>query len=256
MAEILLPTAVYIATGSELVSGEVSEINVVQLAKLLKKDDIRLCEVRILPDDVSIIANAINKTRTKYDFVFISGGIGISDNDVTAVAIANAFGVDLVLNSMLLKKLKNKYPLAFKNNQKPPEMSMAYVPNGAEIVENKETDVPGFILDNVYALPGNPKVFKSMVQQVNEIVKYRVATFSHSAIFNISENKIKDIATYVNKKYEYVDINVHPFISCDSIGCEVILKSTKRNQLEKATEELHNMIMARVFGGGNAKKRI
>ena len=63
MAEISLPTAVYIATGNELVSGEVSEINVVQLAKLLKKDDIRLCEIRILPDDVAIIANAINKTR-------------------------------------------------------------------------------------------------------------------------------------------------------------------------------------------------
>jgi molybdenum cofactor synthesis domain-containing protein len=257
MTTISLPSAIYIATGNELIAGEKPEINVTQLAKLLNKDDIRLCEVRILPDDVDIISNAIVKTKTKYDFVFVSGGIGIREDDVTAVAIAKAFGVDLVLDSGLLKKLKDKYPLAFKKNKEPTEMSMAYIPNGAEIIDNEETDVPGFIIENVYVLPGAPKVFKHMVQKMNEIIKYRVATFSHSAIFNISENKIKDIVDYVNKKYENVDISIHPFISCDNVGCEIILKSNKRNQLEQTTEMLHNMVTSRISdGGGNTKKRI
>ncbi len=251
MSNFSLPKAIYIATGNELVSGQIKEINVVPLANLLIKDNIELCEVRILPDDIEIISNAIKKTKTKYDFVFVSGGIGIAKNDLTAVSIANAFGVKLVLNNILLKKLKKKYPLEFKKNNNPQEMSMAYVPYGAEIIENNNTDVPGFIIDNVYALPGDPNVFEYMIKQVSQIIKNKVFTFSHSAIFEINENKIKDIVLYVDNKYKAVNISIHSFISSKNVGSEVILTSKNKNELEKAVQYLHNMIRARMSNTGN-----
>ncbi|CAF1665106.1 unnamed protein product [Rotaria magnacalcarata] len=257
MSAVMLPTAVYIATGSEIVAGEISEKNAKHLATILKKGNINLCEIIILPDDVNMISRLLNNVRMRFDYVFISGGIGIDDKDVTAVSVAKSFDVELVVNPVLILRLKKKYPHKFANNKEPTEMRMAYLPSGAEIIENELSDVPGFVMDNVYVLPGNPKIFKAMSKKVNESLKHHVATFSHSVVFNTEESKIIDIVHYVNNKYTDVSISSHPFISCDSLSCEVLLKSKHRIHLEAATETLHTIssFIDMVYSNNTKEKR-
>ncbi len=254
MALIAQPNAIYIAIGSEIINGETSEKNAKPLAILLKNGNINLCEISILPDEVGMISRSVSQAKAKYDYVFISGGIGIEERDVTAIAIAKTFEVEMILNPLLLSRLKKKYQDKFKSRQNPKEIRLAYLPSGAEIIENKLSDVPGFVIDNVYVLPGNPKVFMAMSEQVKKSLKHNLATFSHAAVFHIQEPFIKDIISFVDNKYSNVSISSHPFISCGMLGCEISLKSKHKPQLEAALETLNSMIQVRIEQKNKKKK--
>lgn len=241
MSSFFLPNAIYIATGSELISGEKREENTQFIAKKLKSFGILVSEIRLIADEMSSISAAIKEARNSYDYVFISGGIGINYGDVTALAVANAFEVGMTLNQKIYNRLKLKYPDSFKKSKDPIEGRMAYVPDNSEIIELAGVDVPGFFLENVFVLPGNPKIFQKMIDEVGLIIKSSGGVMSSQTITlgGIPESNLISIVSYVKARYKKVFISTYAFVSHGIKGTKIVIKSQSKQQLQEAMDYLY-----------------
>lgn len=148
-------TACLVVIGDEVLSGRTRDANLQQLASWLGELGIQLAEARIIPDRPETIAETVNACRASHDYVFTSGGIGPTHDDVTAAAVAHAFGVELELDPRAVAALEAYYGAEGLNDAR---LKMARVPAGARLIDNSVTGAPGFALANVYVLPGIPRI--------------------------------------------------------------------------------------------------
>ena len=158
-------TAAMLAIGDELLSGRTRDKNIGHLANALTQQGIELKEVRIVADEDSEIVAAVNALREKYTYVFTSGGIGPTHDDITADAVANAFGVSIDHDPRALKILSEHYAKS-ELEFTPARMRMARIPEGAGLIENPVSKAPGFILENVHVMAGVPAVFNAMLENI------------------------------------------------------------------------------------------
>jgi molybdenum cofactor synthesis domain-containing protein len=151
-------TACVLIIGNEILSGRVQDENVAFLAKGLNDVGIRLKEVRVIPDDADTIVGTVNEVRRAFDYVFTTGGIGPTHDDITAQCIADAFAVKLILHPEAKRLLEGHYPAGAVNEAR---MRMAHVPDGAVLLPNPISRAPGFRIDNVYVMAGVPQIMQA-----------------------------------------------------------------------------------------------
>jgi len=237
-------TACVLIIGNEILSGRTQDANLSFLAQGLNEAGIRLCEARVIPDDRGVIVSTVNEVRRGFDYVFTTGGIGPTHNDITAQCIADAFAVPLVLHPEAKCLLESHYPPGHLNEAR---LRMAMVPEGAVLLPNPISRAPGFQIGNVFVLPGVPSIMQGIFEQL----KYRLVggekLLSRSVSCHLAEGTLaKDLGS-LQERYPDVEIGSYPYFRRGDFGVTLVLRGTDRELLAVATEELKGLI--RSLGG-------
>ncbi len=161
-----------IIIGNEILSGRTQDINSNYLAKKLSSKGILLREIRVIPDEKPRIIEAVRIEAKKSDFVFTSGGIGPTHDDITADSVAEAFNLKIDIREDAMNELAKNYPNGIKDLNSA-RLRMARVPEGSELIQNRISGAPGFIVNNIYVMAGVPLIFKSMVESILGNIKHR-----------------------------------------------------------------------------------
>ena len=236
----LLPkmkTASIIIIGNEILSGRTQDTNSNYLAKILVEKGIALEEIRVIPDNHSTIESVVNNESTTKDYVFTSGGIGPTHDDITAEAIANCFDAPLVVREDAVELLAMNY----KNGKKDlnaARLRMARIPEGARLIKNKISGAPGFIIKNVFVMAGVPQIFKAMVQEIILDIRSVAPILSKTVKIFKKESEISERLWDYADKYKEISIGSYPFNSSGVFGVEIVLRHSDRILLNKVFNEI------------------
>jgi len=166
-AQKKIVTAALIVIGNEILSGRTQDKNIAHIAKTLNEVGVRLYEVRVVPDVEAEIVEAVNTLRAKHDYVFTTGGIGPTHDDITAECVAKAFGLKLIQNPESLRRLEAHYRHSDRELNEA-RLRMANTPEGAELIDNPISTAPGFRVENVYVMAGVPSIMQAMLSGVKD----------------------------------------------------------------------------------------
>lgn len=228
-------TAAMLAIGDEILSGRTKDKNISYVADHLTMIGIQLREVRIVADEEDDIVAAVNALRARYDYVFTSGGIGPTHDDITADSIAKAFNVPIDEDPRAVALMKAHYD---PGKLTPTRLRMARIPEGADLIENIVSIAPGFMLENVIVMAGVPKIMQVMLDEVTPRLKTGKKMLSHTILVHHPEGAVADILRLVDEKYETVSFGSYPFYREQKFGTNLILRSIDEAQLNAAAEEL------------------
>jgi len=243
-AQPQIVTACVLIIGNEILSGRTQDENLGFLARGLNEVGIRLREARVIPDIAEVITATVNDVRRRFDYVFTTGGIGPTHDDITAQCVADAFGVPLIVDPDARRLLETHYPPGQLNAAR---LRMAMVPEGAALLPNPISRAPGFQIGNVFVLPGVPSIMQGIFEQL----KYRLAggdkVLSRSVSCRLGEGTLaKDLAV-LQDRWPDVEIGSYPYFRRGDFGVTLVLRSTDRDRLLAATEELRSLV--RQLGG-------
>ena len=233
------PTACVIIIGNEILSGRTKDVNLSHLGVELNESGITLSEARIVPDVPDAIISAVNECRAKFDYVFTTGGIGPTHDDITSECIAHAFGVDYELNDEAYEILKAHYKPGELNDAR---MRMARMPAGAELIENPISKAPGYCVGNVYVMAGVPMIMRSMFDSIRHQLSGGSPVLSRTVGGTIGEGKLASELAKVQKRYSDIDIGSYPFFRGGTYGTSIVLRSRNEGKLEAATDEVSRLI--------------
>ncbi|MEF2074296.1 competence/damage-inducible protein A [Consotaella aegiceratis] len=234
-------TAAMLVIGDEILSGRTKDKNVGTLAEMLTMAGIDLKEVRIVGDEPSMISITLNTLRRNYDFVFTSGGIGPTHDDVTADAVAAAFALPIGPHPEAHAQLATYYQgrgVEFTEARQ----RMARTPDGAELIDNPVSVAPGFRVDNVFVMAGIPEVFRAMLDGVLQALPTGQAVLSASVPCSIGEGDIGDALREIQSHYETVAIGSYPRYDGQGYSTEIVLRSRDEALLEAARIEVEEMV--------------
>tara|TARA_B100000029_G_scaffold40169_2_gene37486 strand:+ start:13404 stop:14138 length:735 start_codon:yes stop_codon:yes gene_type:complete len=237
MKKIKNPTACIIIIGNEILSGRTLDTNKNYLCKELTAKGIDVIEARVIKDNQKQIISTINEVRKKYNYIFTTGGIGPTHDDITSYSIAKAFKVKLVKNNKALSILKKFY----KYNDLPLNQArekMAFIPKGAELLYNPITKAAGFRIKNVYVMAGIPEIMKAMFMKIIKKLKCGLPEISKTLLFNLPESNIAEHLSNVQNKYKDVEIGSYPFMNGNKRGVNIVLRSQNKKSINKAEKEI------------------
>lgn len=231
-------TAAVIVIGNEILSGRTHDVNTNFIAKAMTAKGIQLTEARVVPDDFDLIIEAVNLMRERYDYVFTTGGIGPTHDDMTAEAIARAFGVKLVQHESAYQMLLDYYKdPALLNDAR---LKMTYLPEGSDMIINKVTGAPGFKIGNVYAMAGVPKIMQAMVESLLPSLAGGVKIYSISVTVNLVESQIADILQKLEEDNDGVEIGSYPSFK-EGIGkVSAVIRGADKEKLEHVSKALQH----------------
>jgi len=241
MSDARTVTAAALAIGDELLSGRTKDKNIGHLAELLTAAGIDLEEVRIVPDEQDRIVEALNALRSRYDYVFTSGGIGPTHDDITADAVATAFGVACTHNADALALLGAHYAergLEFTDARR----RMARMPVGSRHIDNPVSRAPGFIIGNVHVMAGVPSVFQAMLDNVLPTLNTGVKILSGKVDCPFGEGDIGDPLTAVAKAHPDVNIGSYPRFSGDKFSTEIVIRGREQTAIDAAKRDVETML--------------
>jgi molybdenum cofactor synthesis domain-containing protein len=240
-------TACLVIIGNEILSGRTQDINLNYLAKGLGEVGVQMREARVIPDVPETIVATINEVRANYDYVFTTGGIGPTHDDITAECIAAAFGVKLILHPEAKRLLEAHY--AARNIEfNEARQRMAHVPEGATLIENPVSVAPGFRIGNVHVMAGVPKIMQAMFDGIRHGLKGGAKVMSRSITCSLAEGTLARDLGAIQADYPAVEIGSYPFWTPGgSFGVSLVLRSADPTALEHASEAVIAMI--RGFGG-------
>ncbi|GGD22294.1 competence/damage-inducible protein A [Aureimonas glaciei] len=227
-------TAAMLAIGDEILSGRTKDKNIGHLADVLTMAGIDLKEVRIIGDDPHLIADTLNTLRRNYDFVFTSGGIGPTHDDVTAEAVAAAFSLPLIEHPEAVARLTAYYEgrnLPFTEARR----RMTRTPEGASLVDNPVSMAPGFRVDNVFVFAGVPAVFEAMLGNALSQLPAGQAIASVSVECPFGEGDIGDPLAAIQKLHPGVAIGSYPRFDGQRYSTQIVLRSRDAEKLATAT---------------------
>ncbi|WP_232845531.1 competence/damage-inducible protein A [Aurantimonas marina] len=234
-------TAAMLAIGDELLSGRTKDRNIAHLAEVLTVAGIDLKEVRIVGDEPHIIADTLNTLRRSYDYVFTSGGIGPTHDDITADAVGAAFGLTVGEHPEALRRLAENYArrgMEFTEARR----RMARTPDGASLIDNPVSVAPGFRLDNVFVMAGVPSVFQAMLGQIVDTLPAGQAIESAAFACPYGEGDIGDPLRALAKDHPGVAIGSYPKFDGNSYSTEIVIRSRDRAALDAAAEAVKAML--------------
>ncbi len=234
-------TAAMLAIGDELLSGRTRDKNIGHLATILTAVGIELLEVRIVPDDEEDIVAALNALRARYTYVFTSGGIGPTHDDITADAISKAFGLPCEYDSKAMALLGDSYAsrgVEFNEARQ----RMARMPRGAAHIENKVSVAPGFIVENVHVMAGVPAVFEAMVDAVLPALRTGQILLSEATFCPHGEGKIGTPLAEIQKAHPDTIIGSYPRMADGAFSVEIIVRSKHQTALDAAKAAVEAMI--------------
>jgi len=237
-------TACVVVIGNEILSGRTQDANLSYLALALNSVGVRVREARVIPDDPDTIIATVNEVRAKFDYVFTTGGIGPTHDDITSLCIARAFGVPLILHPEAKALLEMHYRQGELNEAR---LRMAHVPEGAELLLNPVSRAPGFRIGNVFVLPGVPLVMQAIFDGFKHILAGGKTVLSRSITCALLEGRIAADLGTIQDGYPCVEIGSYPFFGQGAYGTCLVLRTTDQALLDAAAAEVRAMI--RKHGG-------
>ena len=233
------PTACVLIIGNEILSGKTQDTNLQFLGVELAKLGIRLAEGRVVRDEPAAIIRHVNETRREFTYVFTTGGIGPTHDDITAECVAQAFGVPLELSDdAVLRLRRGGRPL---NEAR---LKMARIPRGAELVDNPVSNAPGFRIENVFVFAGIPSIARAMFANAVPLLVHGAPILSASVDAFLREGDFAAALTSIQQRYATVEIGSYPFNRDGKLGATLVARGTDRALLAKAVEEIAAAIAA------------
>ena len=232
--------AALIIIGNEILSGRTQDKNLSYLANWLNEIGIQLSEVRVIRDEEKVIIDTVNHLRSEYDYVFTTGGIGPTHDDITSLSIARAFGVELEINDKALSILKEYYKDGELTEAR---MKMTMIPVGAELVDNPVSKAPGFKMDNVFVMAGIPSIMQGMLEGARRFLKGGDVVKSMSIDVFTPESNVAQALTDLQKKYNDVEIGSYPFSKDNRFGTTLVMRSSDEKRLHQCDEELKELMI-------------
>ena len=223
--------------GNEILSGRTQDINVKYIASKLLKIGISLDEVRIIADKRNEIIKNLNIMRKKYSYVFTTGGIGPTHDDITSESVAKAFKKGYEINKKALNILKKYYP---KNKLNDGRIKMTKMPRGAKLIKNPLTLAPGFVIENVYVLPGVPLIMQKMFDNLIKSLKINNPIISKTINTSLFESIIAKSLDKIQKKYNNCEIGSYPSFDIKrKVGnVNIVVSGTNKQSINFAVEEI------------------
>ena len=231
--------AAILIIGNEILSGRTQDTNTSTLAKWLNSLGVKITEVRIVPDVEQDIINSLNFLRENNNYVFTTGGIGPTHDDITAQCVSKAFGVNYEIHKEAYKILESYYqPGEFnKGRQK-----MVWMPKNAKLILNPTSGAPGFIMKNVFCLPGVPSILKSMLGGLkNEIVGGN-PILSHTISLRTVESEIASSLTKIQDMNKDVEIGSYPFFQAGKLGVSIVMRSENQSKIDACNLQIMNFV--------------
>jgi molybdenum cofactor synthesis domain-containing protein len=234
------PTACVLVIGNEVLSGRTRDANIQFLARGLGNLGIPLREVRIIPDVPETIIGTVNEVRTKFDYVFTTGGIGPTHDDITSECVAAAFGVPWEHHPIAWPRMEASYKPGEFNAAR---QRMATMPRGASLIENDISVAPGFQLENVYVLAGVPKIMQSMFEWLAPRLQGGAKIESRAVhVFGLPEGVIAEGLAAVQARYPDLDLGSYPFYRSTGGGVALVAKGPDGEAAERAIAEVTELI--------------
>jgi len=237
------PTACVIIIGNEILSGRTQDINLAHLGKGLNEVGVTLAEARVIPDVPDTIVATVNECRAAFDYVFTTGGIGPTHDDITSECIARAFGVDYELNAEAHAILDAHYNPGELNEAR---LRMAKMPAGAELVENPISKAPGYRIQNVYVMAGVPLIMQAMFDSIRHQLSGGAPVLSRTIGGTIGEGKLAQQLGEIQQRHPDIDIGSYPFFRGGTYGTSLVLRARDETELDAAADEVRALI--RSFG--------
>ena len=237
-------TACVLIIGNEILSGRTQDANLAFLARGLTDIGVRLREARVIPDDSGVIVATVNEVRRGFDYVFTTGGIGPTHDDITAQCVADAFGVTLIVHPEAKRLLETHYPTGHLNEAR---LRMAMVPEGAVLLPNPISRAPGFQIDNVFVLPGVPSIMQGIFEQLRHRLVGGIKMLSRSISCHLAEGTLAKDLGALQLRYPDLEIGSYPYFRRGDFGVTLVLRGTEKVRLAAAVEELNALI--RTLGG-------
>ena len=227
--------AAVLIIGNEILSGRTQDINLNHLALTLGSWGIQVREARVIPDVEATIVEQVNECRQRFDYVFTTGGIGPTHDDITAVCIARAFGVPLLQHPEIAARIQQR---PAPDDVMASRLLMARVPEGAELIENPTGGPQGFAMDNVYVMAGIPMVMQGMLSTLEGQLKSGAIVRSRSIRAYLGESQIAGQLGEIQNRYDTLDIGSYPFFRDDRYGTTLVIRGTDPAQIEAAANEV------------------
>ena len=224
-----------IIIGNEILSGRTKDTNTSTLAIWLNSIGVKVSEVRVIPDIEETIINTVNSLRKKYDYVFTSGGIGPTHDDITASSISKAFGKKYQIHKEAFKILESYYkPGEFSEGRQ----KMVWMPEDAKLILNPTSGAPGFFIENVFCLPGVPSILKSMLGSLKNKIVGGDPILSHTISLRTVESEIANSLTKVQKAFNDVEIGSYPFFQAGKLGVSIVIRSENQSKIDNCNSEI------------------
>jgi len=231
--------AAIIVIGNEILSGRTQDINVSFLAKWLNDLGVRVSEVRIIEDNEEIIINTIKEVKNNFKYVFTTGGIGPTHDDITSKSIAKAFNLSCGYHKEAYDILEKYYkPGEFNEGRK----KMAKIPDQAALIYNPASGAPGFIVENVFCLPGVPSILKSMVEGLKNKIVGGKKILSKTISISTVESEIAKPLRDIQNKFKNIEIGSYPFFRLGKVGVSIVMRSTKKKQIDDCSKQIVSFI--------------
>ena len=237
----MAPTAALILIGDEILSGRTKDKNLGYIADFLTALGIDLNEARVVPDTEADIVRAVNDLRARYTYVFTTGGIGPTHDDITADAVAAAFGVPIDHDPRAVAILKSHFKPGMLNEAR---LRMARIPQGASLVENRVSKAPGFRIGNVFVMAGVPAIMQAMLDAIGPELEHGSPMESRTVTAYIGEGDLARPLKEIQDRYIDVVIGSYPFHEEGRFGSNLVLRSRSLDRLDAATREVADMTEA------------
>ena len=240
-------TAGILIIGDEILSGRTQDTNANFIAKNLTLSGIKLEEIKVIQDQKNIIVDSVKLFSKKYNYVFTTGGIGPTHDDITSESISEAFNKKYEINKEAFNILKKYYPEGEFNKSR---QRMTMMPKDAQLIYNPMTAAPGFILKNVFVLPGVPKIMEVMLINVLKNLKKGKPKKITTVNTNLYESKIAPFLKDIQKNYQECSIGSYPYFNFLSKtgGVNIVMSSWTMSSLDDVEKEIIEMIK---LNGGN-----
>ena len=229
-------TAAIVVIGDEILSGRTQDKNVAQIGIWLNVQGIRLREVRVVADDEDAIGEAVNILRARNDYLFTTGGIGPTHDDITVDAIAAALGVDVVIHPEARAILEGYYETRGGLNDG--RLRMARVPEGADLIPNDYSGAPGIRIGNVFIMAGVPHITAGMLAQLTGKLEGGAPLLSRTIGCRAPESEIAALLHATEKAHEGCQIGSYPFFRDGKTGANFVIRSTDQARLDACADAL------------------
>ena len=227
--------AAILIIGNEILSGRTQDTNTGTLANWLNSLGVKVGEVRVVPDEEKIIIDTLNLLRKTYNYVFTTGGIGPTHDDITAQSVAKAFSKKYEIHKQAFKILESYYkPGEFNQGRQ----KMVWMPEDAELILNPTSGAPGFSIDNVFCLPGVPSILKSMLGGLKNKIVGGEPILSDTISLRTVESEIAKSLSKIQEKNSDIEIGSYPFFHAGKLGVSIVIRSENQSKIENCKSQI------------------
>ena len=231
--------AAILIIGNEILSGRTQDTNTSTLATWLNSIGVKVGEVRVIPDIEQTIIDVLNLLRSEYNYVFTTGGIGPTHDDITAQSVSKAFGIKYEIHKEAYKILEAYYKSGEFNEGR---QKMVWMPENANLILNPTSGAPGFNVDNVFCLPGVPSILKSMLGGLTNSIVGGEPILSLTISLRTIESEIANSLTKVQDDNKDVEIGSYPFFQAGKLGVSIVIRSEDQSKIDSCNTQILNFV--------------